>query len=140
MPTHQALSMAKERGYDLVEVAPNVRPPVCKFLDYGKFKYKKEKQQQQQKKKAKKVEIKGVRISPRISENDLKFKAKQADKFIKQGDKVRIEVVIKGREHTHMDLVRETFNHFIDTMEEKVKIEQRPKKQRLGMAMIVTKT
>ena len=139
MPTHEALSMARERGYDLVEVAPNVRPPVCKFLNYGQYKYQKEKQQQQQKKRAKKVEIKGVRVSPRISENDLKFKAKQADKFIKQGDKVRIEVVIKGREYTHMDLVRKTFDQFIETMEEKVKIEQRPKKQRLGMAMVVTK-
>ena len=72
-------------------------------------------------------------------ENDLAFKVKQADKFIEQGDKVRIEVVIKGREYTHMDLVQKTFDRFTNAMNEKVKIEQRPKRQRLGMAMVVAK-
>lgn len=131
--------MARERGFDLVEVAPNIRPPVCKFLDFGKYKYQKEKQEQQQKKKAKKVEIKGVRISPRISDNDLKFKAQQADKFLDQGNKVRIEIVIKGREHAHMDLVNQTLHRFVDTMKTKVKVEQQPKHQRLGLAMVVAK-
>lgn len=139
LPTYKAISLAKERGFDLVEVAPDVHPPVCKFLDFGKYKYQKEKQEQQQKKKAKKVEIKGIRISPRISDNDLEFKAKQADKFLSEGNKVRIEIVIKGRENAHMDLVNATLHRFVDTMETKIKVEQQPKRQRLGMAMVVAK-
>ncbi len=139
MPTYKAIALAKEGGFDLVEVAANIHPPVCKFLDFGKYKYQKEKQEQQQKKKARKVEIKGVRISPRISQNDLEFKAKQADKFLDEGNKVRIEIVIKGRENAHIDLVNATLHKFVDTIKTKIKVEQQPKRQRLGMAMVVAK-
>jgi len=139
MDTGRALTLAKEKGLDLVEIAPNVRPPVCKICDYGKYKYERMKKGRKQKAKSKKVEVKGVRISPRISENDLKFKAKQADKFLKEGNKVRIELMLRGRENIHKDLAQETFDIFIKTMKEEIKIEQHPKRQRLGLAMIVTK-
>lgn len=139
LETKKAIRLAQERGLDLVEIAPNVRPPVCKFLDYGKYKYELMKKEQKRKAKAKRVEVKGVRISPRISKNDLEFKAKQADKFIKEGHKVRIEMILKGREYAHTELIQKIFNQFLETMAEKVKIEQKPKKQRLGMAMVVTK-
>lgn len=139
METGKALSIAREKGLDLVEIAPNVHPPVCKITDYGKYKYERMKKGRKQKAKSKKTEVKGVRISPRISENDLAFKAKQADKFLKEGNKVRIELMLRGRENMHKDLAQETFNKFIETMKEEVKIEQHPKRQRLGLAMIVTK-
>lgn len=132
--------MAREKGLDLVEIAPNVRPPVCKIMDHGKYKYEKMKKNRKQKAKAKKVEVKGVRISPRISKNDLQFKAGQADKFIKEGNKVRVELILRGREHVHKDISKESFNKFIETMEEEVIIEQEPKKQRLGLAMVIAKS
>ena len=139
MDTRDALSSAREKGLDLVEIAPNAKPPVCKITDYGKYKYEKMKKGRKQKAKSKKVEVKGVRISPRISQNDLLFKSKQADKFIKEGNKVRIELMLRGRENIHRDLAQETFDKFINTMKEEIKVEQHPKRQRLGLAMIVTK-
>jgi len=139
MDTKDALFLAREKGLDLVEIAPNVKPPVCKLTDYGKYKYEQMKKGRKQKAKSRKVEIKGVRISPRISENDLIFKAHQADKFLKEGNKVRIELMLRGRENIHKDLTRNTFDKFIETMEEEIKVEQEPKRQRLGLAMIVTK-
>ncbi len=137
MATNKAKALAESKELDLVEVAGKERPPICKIMDYGQFKYQKEKQERKMKKTQKKIEVKGVRISPRISKNDLLFKAKMADKFLKQGHKVRIEMIIKGREYTHMDLVNETYDKFIKSLETKVIIEQEKKKQRLGMAMIV---
>ena len=110
METHKAIAMARDKGLDLVEIAPNVRPPVCKIMDHGKYKYEKMKKDRKQKAKAKKVEVKGVRISPRISKNDLEFKAGQADKFIKEGNKVRVELLLRGREHIHKDMAKESFN------------------------------
>jgi translation initiation factor IF-3 len=108
-------------------------------MDYGKYKYEQMKKEQKQRARAKKVEVKGVRISLRISQNDLEFKARQADKFLKEGNKVRIELVLQGRELARKDLSKAIFDKFIQTMKEKITIEQRPKRQRLGLAMIVTK-
>lgn len=90
-------------------------------------------------KKKLKTKTKGVRITLRISEHDLAFKAAQADRFIKKGHKVRIELVLKGREYTHLDLARKKFDGFIGAMKEKIEIEQEPKRQRMGLAMIITK-
>jgi len=139
LATEKALTLAKEKGLDLIEVSPKAQPPVCKILDYGKYKYQLMKKEQKLKKKQKKVAVKGIRISLRTSEHDLAFKARQADKFVKQGHKVRIELVLKGREWTHRDLAKKRFDEFIEIMKEKVKIEQEPKRQRLGLAMIITK-
>lgn len=97
------------------------------------------KKEQKLKRKQKKVAVKGVRISLRTSEHDLAFKAKQADKFIARGHKVRVELVLKGREYTYLDLARKKLKEFMEKMETKVKIEQEPKKQRLGPAMIITR-
>lgn len=137
LPTNQALAKAEDDGLDLVEISPNAKPPVCKIMDYGKYKYQKEKKEQKQKKKQKKVEVKGVRISLRISKNDLEFKAKQADKFLGEGNKVRIELIMRGRENAHRDLAKVKLKEFIEIMEHKVIVEQEPKKERLGLAMIV---
>jgi len=139
LATEKALASAKEKGLDLIEVSPKTQPPVCKILDYGKYKYQLMKKEQKLKKKQKKVAVKGIRVSLRTSKHDLAFKARQADKFVKQGHKVRIELVLKGREWTHRDLAKKRFDEFIEIMKEKVKIEQEPKRQRLGLAIIITK-
>ena len=139
LDTEKALALAKERGFNLIEISPKAQPPVCKILDYGRYKYQMMKKEQKLRRKQKKSVVKGIRISLRSSEHDLAFKAEQADKFIKQGHKVRIELVLKGREWTHRDLAKKRFDEFIKKMEEKIKIEQEPKKQRLGLAMIITK-
>lgn len=137
MATDQAKRLAEERGLDLVEVAAKEHPPICKIMNYGQFKYQKEKQEQKMKKQQKKIEVKGIRISPRISTNDLMFKAKMADKFLQQGNKVRVEMIIRGREYAHMELVNETFSRFVKTLTTKVEIEQGKKKQRMGIAMVI---
>ena len=108
-------------------------------MDYGRYKYQKEKKEQKMKKKQKKVEVKGVRISLRISKNDLQFKAKQADKFLGEGNKVRVELIMRGRENAHRDLAKERLQEFIEVLENPVITEQEPKKERLGLAMIIAK-
>lgn len=139
METAEALKLAKSRDLDLVEVAPNARPPVCKILDYGQMKYQKAKEEQKQRKKQKKVEVKGVRISMRISENDLNFKVNQAQKFLDKGNKVRVELRMRGREKAHMNLGRDLLLKFAEKLEGNIHIEQKPKRERLGLAIIVAK-
>lgn len=107
---------------------------------FGKYKYELEKKERDQRKKVKKTEVKGVRISPRISRNDLEFKARQADKFLEEGNKVRIEIVIRGREFIHRDIIKKVISDFLAVMKNKVMIEQELKRQRRGLAMVVAKT
>lgn len=133
-----AIQTAQSHGYDLVEIVPDAKPPICKLLDYGQYKYEIEKQEKKHKKKQKKIEVKGVRISPRISENDLDFKVQQAERFFAEGNKVRLEMVIRGREFAHRDLIKETFDRFLKRLTTKVLIEQAPKRQRLGLAMVLS--
>lgn len=141
METFKALALAKEKGLDLVEIAAEAKPPICKIIDYGQFKYQKAKEEQKQKKKQKKVEIKGVRISLRISENDFQNKVKQAEKFFKQGHKVRVELVMRGRELAHKNLAYDQLRKFLDSLPEKEKVivEQAPKRERRGLGMIIRK-
>jgi len=139
MGNSEALALAKEKGLDLVEVSPNARPPICKILDYGQFKYQKAKEEQKQRKRQKKVDVKGIRISMRISGNDLDMKIKQAQKFLDKGHKVRIELVMRGREKAHGSLGYDLINKFAKSLGDDVKIEQRPKRERLGLGMVVCK-
>ncbi len=111
--TYKALTMAKEKGLDLVEVSPVAQPPVAKIIDYSKLKYQEEKERKKEKANKKKVEIKGIRLSLRISEHDLLVKVKQAEKFILQEDKVKVEITLKGREHQHKSLASEVIKKFI---------------------------
>ena len=103
----EALNLAKQKDLDLVEVAPDARPPVCKIIDWGKFQYEQEKEQRKQKAKSKKVDLKEVRLSFRIGQHDLGVKSKQARKFLDQGDKVRIQLRLRGREMAHRDQAEE---------------------------------
>lgn len=110
---HQALDMARDLELDLVEVSPNLSPSVCKIMDYGKHRYKVAKQGRQHSAKQKKVEVKEIRISVRTEEHDMNFKAKNAIKFMQKGHKVKMELVLKGREKANQDFARQKFEMFI---------------------------
>jgi len=135
MDTKIAIAKAQEKGLDLVEVSPIAEPPVCKFTDFGQFQYSKSKKQKEQKKK--KIEIKGIRLSLKIGKHDLDFKRKQAEKFLKQGDKVRIELNLKGREKAHRDLATEVINKFVEEIENETIAEQELKIQGGKLSTII---
>ncbi|MEK7203157.1 MAG: translation initiation factor IF-3 [Patescibacteria group bacterium] len=114
METGKALVLAMEAGMDLVEANPKAVPPVAKIVDFGKFKYQKERRLQHQKVKQKKVEIKGLRLSARISQHDFDFRSDQAEKFLKRGDKIKLEIILKGREKQHPEKAEEVIKKFIE--------------------------
>jgi len=113
MATSEALKLALENQVDLVEISPNANPPVVKLLDYDKYRYQQEKLAQQSKKKIKKVSVKGIRLSVRIGTHDLEFKAKQSNEFITEGNKVKIDVVMRGREQAHAQLAFALIDKFL---------------------------
>jgi len=115
-PTAKALAMAREAELDLVQVDPKGNPPVAKIMDFGQFKYEKDKQAHKQKLQQKKIDTKGIRLSVRISQHDLDFRMEQAKKFLEKGDKLKIELILKGRERQHPEKAAETINNFIDTL------------------------
>lgn len=135
--TSQALQLAKEAGLDLVEISPNTRPPVCKIMDHGKHQYLQAKKEQKSKAKQKKTVIKGIRIRPSTSDNDLEFKMKQAEKFLKKGAKVKVEILLRGREKAFMDQARERLQGFIDKIENPIRIEQPIQRQFNGFNMVI---
>lgn len=136
--TFKARQMAQERGLDLVEISPNSRPPVCKIIDWGKYQYQQSKKNQQSKSKQKKTDIKGVRIRPSTGENDLLFKANQAKKFLAKGNKVKVEIILRGREKAFAQQSKEKLNQFIDKIDFPYKIEQDAKRQFNGYNVIIT--
>ena len=137
--TGNALKMAHEKGLDLIEIAPNIQPPVCRLMDYGKYQYKQSQQEKSQKGKQKKTETKGIRISLRISQHDLEIKVKQAEKFLKQNHKVRIEMILRGREKGLFEMARQKMQDFIKSLSLEAKIEQEIKRQPRGLSMTIAK-
>lgn len=126
LPTGQALQTARERGYDLVEVSPKAVPPVCRFLDFGQFKYQKEKEIRIQKARAKKVDVKGIRLSVKMGSHDLDIRKDQALEFLKEGHKLKIEIMLRGREKEHGNLATSRIQDFLKQLETKygLSIEQ----------------
>ena len=129
IPTSEALRMAQDRGFDLVEVAPHARPPVCKLLDYGAYQYRIEKQERKSKAHQKRVEIKGIRLTFKIGEHDRTVRQETAKRFLGEGHKVKIEMILRGREFAHQDLAREKVREFIKELGEGVTVEQPLSKQ-----------
>lgn len=117
LATGEAIRQAKEHGYDLVEVSPKAVPPVCKFLDFGQFKYQKEKELRIQKARAKKVDVKGIRLSVKMSQHDTDIRVDQAKDFLTDGHKLRIELMLRGREKEHGDLAYERIKEFLRRIE-----------------------
>jgi translation initiation factor IF-3 len=131
--------MARERGLDLIEVAEKTKPPVCRIMDYGKYLYQQEKKAREHG-KSKRVEVKGIRLSLAIAKNDVEMRAKQAEKFLSQGHKIKIEIILRGREKAHSNLAREKMEAFRQMIPVPTTIEQGPTKYPRGLTMIITKT
>ena len=125
--TNEAISMAKEEGLDLIEIAPNARPPVCKIIDIGKYKYDAQKKANQAKKKQKKIEVKEIKLRPVTETHDYQFKIKNAQKFISKGDKVKFTIRFKGRELQHSHLGQELMEKIKVDMQEVGKVELDPR-------------
>lgn len=128
MSPEEALAMAKESLLDLVEVSPNAKPPVCRIMDYGKYQYQQSKQDRMNRSKQKKVDIKGIRIGLKTDSHDLNFKKEQAEKFLKKGNKVKIEIFLRGREKTQQDLAKGNLQEFLKEIRYPFKIEQEIKR------------
>lgn len=139
LPIEKALQMAKEKELDLIQVTEKVEPPVCKIMDYGKYLYRLKKKEKEI--KHHQGELKGIRLTFGISDHDIETRAKQAEKFLKKGDKIRIEMKLKGREKAHQDFAKEKIKKFIEYVEKTipVKTEKELSKQPRGLIMIITK-
>lgn len=132
-----AKAIAAKHGLDLVEVSPKLSPPVCKILDYGKHQYTATKQMRQQQAQQKRVDTKGIRIGIRTDVHDLEFKKKQAEKFLSKGNKVKAEIILRGREKAHQDLARENIQSFLDMIEIPYKVEEPIKRFPQGFNTII---
>lgn len=137
--TKKALKKAKEKGLDLVEVAPDQRPSVAKILDYGKFRYQQKKKKKKGKKKSHAGEIKGVRFSFRTSDHDLKIKADRADKFLDKDYKVKVEMLLRGREKGRKEMIDEKIERFLSMLKHEVVMDQEPKPHPRGLNFIIRK-
>lgn len=129
LATEEALRIATERGFDLVEVSPRAQPPVCKLLDYGAYQYRIEKQERKAKAHQKRIEVKGVRLSFKIGEHDWLVRQQTARRFLDEGHRVKIEMILRGRENAHQDRAREKVKEFISGLGDKVFVEQPMNKQ-----------
>lgn len=137
MDTPKAIAYAEDLGLDLVEVNPNADPPVAKIINYGSFKYKQEKFAKEQKKTQKKVDVKGIRLSTKISDHDIETRLIQAEKFLGQGHKVKVELILRGREFQHMDLARKVITDFVEKIKTPYQIEQQTGRLGNKMTMII---
>jgi translation initiation factor IF-3 len=135
-PTHEALSMAEEKDMDLVEVDPNGNPPVCRIMDYGKFKYQQSKRAHEAKKKQKIVHVKEVKFRPNTDQHDYDFKLKNALRFLESGDKVKILVFFRGREIVHRENGVKLLGRVTATLEEMAVVEQEAKQEGKTLCMI----
>ena len=135
--TNEAISMAKEEGLDLIEIAPNARPPVCKIIDIGKYKYDTQKKANQAKKKQKKIGIKEIKLRPVTEIHDYQFKIKNAQKFISKGDKVKFTIRFKGRELQHSHLGQELMDKIKLDMQEVGKVELDPRFDGKQIIMVI---
>ena len=138
MSKEDALAKAAERELDLVEVSPNAKPPVCKIMDYGRYQYHQKKVDQKHKKMQKQSEVKGIRIGFRTGQHDLDVKKKQAEKFLKKKDIVKVSLIFKGRELAHVELAKEKLMKFAEDLMEVASLEEGPKKQGNNLFMILT--
>jgi translation initiation factor IF-3 len=134
---NEALQMAADAGLDLVEISPNADPPVCKILDYGKFKYEEQKKKNEARKKQKIIEVKEIKLRPSIDDHDYQVKMRSMNKFIEEGDKVKVTMRFRGRELAHQDLGMNVLMRVRDDLEGIAKVEQMPRMEGRQMTMVV---
>lgn len=138
VPRNEALDMAADAGLDLVEIAPNADPPVCKILDYGKFKYEEQKKKNEARKKQKIIEVKEIKLRPSIDDHDYAVKMRSMNKFIEEGDKVKVTMRFRGRELAHQELGMNVLMRVKDDLDEIAKVEQFPRMEGRQMTMVVS--
>ncbi|VYT97706.1 Translation initiation factor IF-3 [Finegoldia magna] len=137
IPIKEALKMAEDKHLDLVNVAPNAKPPVCKILDYGKYKYDALKKEKEAKKNQKVINVKEIRLSPNIEKHDLEVKANQASKFLSNENRVKVSVRFRGRELGHKDLGKEVLDKFYELTKDVGQIEKKPSMEGRMMIMFM---
>ena len=138
MSVRQALYLAEEAGVDLVEIAPLAQPPVCRIMDYGKFKYQEQKRQHEQKLKQKQIQVKEVKLRPGTDENDYQIKLRNMLRFLQDGDKVKVTLRFRGREMAHQEIGMRQIERIKTDLLEYASVEQMPKMEGRQMVMILT--
>jgi translation initiation factor IF-3 len=137
MPTHEALRLAEEKGLDLVEISPRAFPPVCRIMDYGKYKYEEAKKKQQARKRASTVETKEIKFRPKTEGHDMDFKVKHVRRFLEGGNKVRLAVVFRGREITHPQTGMAVLNRVVEATADIAGVEATPNMEGRRMIMVI---
>jgi translation initiation factor IF-3 len=135
---NEALTMAVNAGLDLVEIAPNADPPVCKILDFGKYKYEEQKKKNEARKKQKIIEVKEIKLRPSIDDHDYEVKRRSMIKFIEEGDKVKVTMRFRGRELAHQELGMDVLIRVRDDLDEIAKVEQMPRMEGRQMTMVMS--
>lgn len=138
MAPKDAMKIAREAGVDLVKIVPNAVPPVCKIVDYGKYKYELARKEKDARKKQRIIDIKEVRLSPNIEDNDLNTKANAARKFIEKGDKVKVTLKFRGREMAHMEQSKHILDDFAEKLGDIAQVEKAPKLEGRSIMMVLT--
>jgi len=138
MPVKEALKRAQRDGLDLIEISPNANPPVCRITDYGKYKYEQEKKQHEAKKKQKVVEIKELKMRPNIAIGDFNIKLKSAEKFLNEGNKIKVVMQFRGREITHADVGMSVVERLKVSLAEISKVDNQPKLEGRNIIMVLS--
>ena len=137
VPIREAIAQAEETGFDLVEISPNAEPPVCKLLDFGKFKYEQQKKKNEARKKQKIIEVKEIKLRPNIDDHDYDVKMRAATGFLDEGDKVKVTMRFRGREMMHQDLGMNVLMRVKDQLDPLAKVEQTPQLEGRQMTMVL---
>lgn len=140
MSAKDAQKLADEQGVDLIKIAPTAKPPVCKIIDYGKYRYEQSRKAKEAKKKQKTIETKEIRLSPNIDTNDLNTKVNQAKKFLQKGAKVKVSLRFRGREMAHKDVGREILNAFYEELKDVASVDKPAKMEGRSMVMFLSAT
>jgi translation initiation factor IF-3 len=140
IPIEQALSIAEEQGLDLVEVAPLARPPVCRIMDYGKFKYEEQRKAREARKKQHHVQIKEVKMRPGIEDHDFDFKTRHARRFLEEGNKVKLTMMFRGRQMAHPEIGRQVLDRVSEMLSDVAKVESAPMMEARAMTMVLAPT
>lgn len=137
LPTREALKLAEEKQLDLVEIAPQAKPPVCRIMDYGKFRYEQSKREKEARKNQRIINVKEVKLRPNIEDHDFEVKAKNAIRFLKDGDKVKVTIMFRGRQIVHPDLGKKLLVRMAEQVTDLANVERQPKLEGKNMIMIL---
>jgi translation initiation factor IF-3 len=139
VPIQEAMSRADAAGLDLVEIAPNAEPPVCRIIDYGKFRYEQSKKEKDSRKKQTVIHVKEIRFRPKIEEHDFEFKTKHARRFIEEGDKVKVTLTFRGREMVHQEFGHAVMKRMIEQLSDIAKTERPPQMEGRNLVVYFVK-